>query len=78
MQNTSHVGRLRLPLVSHAYLVNVLYTHRLCGHIGNTYCVYDVAQSQNGYYVIHIGDEPDERSWKFMDKWLKSVEYTLF
>ena len=31
-----------------------------------------------GYYLIRIGDEPDERSWKFMDKWLRPVDYTLF
>lgn len=45
---------------------------------GSAYRIVSIAQSQNGYYLIRIGDEPDERSWKFMDKWLKSVEYTLF
>ena len=45
---------------------------------GSTYCVYSIAQSQNGYYLIRIGEEPDERSWKSMDKWLRPVDYTLF
>lgn len=45
---------------------------------GSPYCIYNIAQSQNGYYLIRIGDEPDERSWKFMDKWLRPIDYTLF
>lgn len=45
---------------------------------GNAYHIYSIKWGKNGYYLIRIGDNIDERQWIFMDKWLKPVNYTLF
>ena len=54
------------------------WTDAMDNTAGNTYVVRHIAQSVNGYYLIRIGDNAAERQWKFMDKWLKPVDYTLF
>lgn len=72
------VGDMVIPMRPLNRLEGPTWTNDMDDMDGNTYSIYSIKQSKNGYYLIRIGDDIDERQWNFMDRWLKPVDYTLF
>lgn len=72
------VGDMVIPMRPLNRLEGPTWTNDMDDMDGNTYSIYSIKQSKNGYYLIRIGDDIGERQWNFMDRWLKPVDYTLF
>lgn len=72
------VGDMVIPMRPLNRLEGPTWTNNMDDMDGNAYRIYSIKLSKNGYYLIRIGDDIDERQWNFMDRWLKPVDYTLF
>lgn len=72
------VGDMVIPVRPLNRLEGPTWTDDMDDMDGNAYPIYSIKRSKNGYYLIRIGDDIDERQWNFMDRWLKPVDYTLF
>lgn len=72
------VGDMVIPMRPLNRLEGPTWTNDMDDMDGNAYRIYSIKLSKNGYYLIRIGDDIDERQWNFMDRWLKPVDYTLF
>lgn len=72
------VGDMVIPVRPLNRLEGPTWTNDMDYMDGNAYRIYSIKQSRNGYYLISIGDDIDERQWNFMDRWLELVDYTLF
>ena len=74
------VGDMVIPMRPLNRLEGPTWTSDRADMDGNAYRSYSIKQSTNGYYLISVGDDIDERQWNFMDKWLKHAhtDYTLF
>ena len=72
------VGDMVIPARPLNRLEGPTWTNDMDDMDGTVYRIHSIKRSKNGYYLISIGDDIDERQWNFMDRWLKPVNYTLF
>ena len=72
-----HVGDLVTPEKSENLEEGPGWSGSMIDTVGKIYEVRDI-KWHNGYYIVNIGDNHNERQWNWMDKWLQVVDYTLF